>query len=348
MNLPTGLGLGLKPRVLAAWRSHPGAPSQAVAHILERQVRRSRAQLGLAVMYHGIGTGSGDRLTDPSPVHGRQLFEDQLALLVKRYNVVTASELRAAVRKRRPGEPLPVALTFDDDLRSHLDTAVPVLQAASVRATFFINEASPTPPPPYWWEVLALVWQQGRHRELSLFRAGHPPTAPEAAFQISRLHPRERTQVEMELTQLVSMSATTPRLTKRDLTLIVEAGHELGFHTKRHANLTSLQPDELARSLTEGRSTLADIQRAPVKVLAYPFGFADQRTAAAGRAADFDAGFTVRPSAVTPFTDPLLLGRMEPSLESVLHFRLQLALAAARGRIAQRPTGRRLTEAEGL
>jgi hypothetical protein len=54
--------------------------------------------------------------------------------------------------------------------------------------------------------------------------------------------------------------------------------------------------------------------------------------AAAAREAGFRSGFTSRPEAVTSDSDPLLLGRVEPSFRSKGHLALQLAGCLLRSR----------------
>ena len=63
----------------------------------------------------------------------------------------------------------------------------------------------------------------------------------------------------------------------------------------------------------------------PLGAIAYPHGKADARVAEAAKAAGFDLGVTGRYEPVVPSTDPLLLGRIEPTYASDAHFVSQLA-----------------------
>jgi SAM-dependent methyltransferase len=105
------------------------------------------------------------------------------------------------------------------------------------------------------------------------------------------------------------------RLAPADIARIAAAGHEIGFHTRGHRVLTELPDDELAHELADGRDELAAAAGAPVELIAYPFGVADARVAAAARSAGYGAGFTVAPAAVTPASDPLLLPRVDAPYE---------------------------------
>ena len=88
--------------------------------------------------------------------------------------------------------------------------------------------------------------------------------------------------------------------------------------------------DALAAALTDGREALEGAAGERIDTVAYPHGRADARVAAAARAAGFRFGFTGRPDAVDAQSDPLLLGRLQPTYRSAGAFALQLVRALAR------------------
>jgi hypothetical protein len=61
--------------------------------------------------------------------------------------------------------------------------------------------------------------------------------------------------------------------------------------------------------------------------IAYPYGDADHRVAAAARSAGYRRGFAGPGQAVAPDSDPLMLGRHDPGVGTVG----DLALVLARG-----------------
>ena len=65
----------------------------------------------------------------------------------------------------------------------------------------------------------------------------------------------------------------------------------------------------------------------PLELLAYPHGGADERVAAAARAAGYAVAFTTAAEAARPGTDELLLGRVECSYRSTSELALRLASA---------------------
>jgi peptidoglycan/xylan/chitin deacetylase (PgdA/CDA1 family) len=114
------------------------------------------------------------------------------------------------------------------------------------------------------------------------------------------------------------------------------AGHDVGFHTRRHDDLCGLADRELATAMAVGRAALERAAGSSTSAIAYPHGSADARVAAAARAAGFATGFTTDPAPVTRGTDPLLLGRVYPAAGAQGRFALELSRTLSR---ALRVTG---------
>src|SRR5829696_2239891 len=99
------------------------AAELALARALETRARRSGAMRGAAIVLHAFGPAAGDPDHEIDPAVGVAQLDGAVGYLSRRYALVRAADLPAAARTHRRGEPLPVALTFDDDLRSHRDFA---------------------------------------------------------------------------------------------------------------------------------------------------------------------------------------------------------------------------------
>src|SRR5438128_5419030 len=121
---------------------------------LERLVRLSGRRAGIALVYHRVAADDGYSRGVFTPYVHVNVFEDQVRHVLARYRVVPAKELQEVVRRRRRGERFPVAITFDDDLASHEDVALTVLQQARIPATVFLSGASLEQPYSFWWERL--------------------------------------------------------------------------------------------------------------------------------------------------------------------------------------------------
>ena len=302
---------------------------------LERAARRLGRPFGLAIVYHRIGDPLGDVEREIVPALGTQLFEAQLIYLAESFRVVPASELLPAVQAWRRGERYPVAVTFDDDLASHRQVAMPILQHVGVPATFFLSGASLVEPYAFWWERLQLAFDCGLLDIGSLI----PPPASEPARRrsaesihelarrIEELQPADRAAVAAALEARVGPDPPESGMRTGDIAALVAAGFEIGFHTLRHDRLPPLDEAALMRAMTDGRSEVERAVGGPVTVISYPHGRADERVAAAARDAGYSYGFTTRHQPIRTIADPLLLGRFSPSYHSMREFAFVLSRA---------------------
>jgi peptidoglycan/xylan/chitin deacetylase (PgdA/CDA1 family) len=323
-----------------------------LARLLDVRSRLSWRRLGLAVYYHRLGDEQGDLHATLGPPLPKSTFEDQLRYLAARYRLVTASELMSAVRLRRRGERLPVAITFDDDSPSHVEHALPLLARHGVRATFFLSGASLDGPFRFWWERLQAAWDRGLVDGALVDEWMGPHSGPgrpssatihEAAARIQALPRRERDAVAQRLLEVLGPDPAEAAMPTGHVQALAEAGHEIGFHTLRHDPMTGLDRASLARAVRDGREILEKLAGRELTSIAYPHGGADRRVADAAREAGFSFGFVADGGAVAPSEDPLLLPRRGPALGSLGHFALDVARA-----LATKPTLGHATEQRRL
>jgi len=280
----------------------------------------------VALVYHRVGDPPGDFSRELLPALGSRLFAEQVRYLSARYRLVPASRLIDAAAERRAGEPFPVAITFDDDLRSHAETAAPILVRAEAPATFFLTGASLRRPHRFWWERL----QEARDRDLDLRPLGIGSARGDIHVlgrAVEALPARRRDELHATLGRLVGPDPGNAGLRAEHVAALVADGFEVGFHTRRHHPLPGLAAAELDAAMAEGRAELEEVAGGRLTTIAYPHGRADGRVAAAARAAGFIAGFTGSPGPVTPASDPLLLCRVSPSYASVGELAVDVALA---------------------
>lgn len=298
--------------------------------------RASARPAGVALVYHAVGDPPGDPRCELVPSFGTSPFTAQLEHLVGRYRVVPPSRLDA-VLERRAGEPFPVALTFDDDLQSHVEVVAPILRRANLPAAFFLSGASLDRPQPFWWHDLqAVIEQRGASSsrlrslpELDLTPAIRrvPHAVHEIAEHIQRLPPERRSAVAEE----PRSHAGKPRraLSARAIDRLSAVGLEIGFHTRRHDHLSTLADDALGAAMTDGRDLFEAAVGRALTMIAYPHGKADGRGAEAARAAGYELGLTGLLPRVDPTTDPLLIGRVEAQTLTVRDFAAALAAILA-------------------
>ena len=299
----------------------PASARPTIARALEMALRLSARRIGLVLVYHAVRDDSAAAEREVDRAHDTALFEAQLRHVCRRYRVVAARELLGAVRARRRGERFPLALTFDDDLPTHVQTALPALRAARAPATFFLCGASLEGPYAFWWERLQRAVDSG----LDLTRLVGEPLAPRAlALRIEEETPGRRQEIEDELRRLVGEDPPESGMRATDVRALADAGFEIGFHTRRHDRLPPLSDTSLRDALSNGREALEAAAGRRLTMIAYPHGRADERVASAARAAGFEFGFTGAGEAVTARSDALLLSRIEPSFTDLASFAGQL------------------------
>jgi peptidoglycan/xylan/chitin deacetylase (PgdA/CDA1 family) len=316
------------------------AARMLLAVLVCRQARRSSSRVGVVLVYHRIGgRAGGDESREILAAVPGAVFDRQLRHLRRHYRVVSAAELLEAVRRRRRGERFPVAITFDDDLASHVRDALPALRRAGLSATFFLTGASLDGPHSFWWEDLQraiddeLMAPAGLpHVDVGAALARSPRAILDLAGAIVRLPPQQRDEVAGALREAVGPPSADNGLRSHDVRALSDAGCMVGFHTLRHDALPGLSDSELEQALRDGREALAAAAAAPVDLLAYPHGKADARVAEAARAAGFAFGFTTARGAVTADTDPLRIPRTVADLSAgALALRLARLFRAAAG-----------------
>lgn len=74
---------------------------------------------------------------------------------------------------------------------------------------------------------------------------------------------------------------------------LADGGWEVGSHTRSHPHLTRLDESDLAEELRSSREMCEQRLGRPCDTIAYPYGYVDQRVAAAAEAAGYRAGGAV-------------------------------------------------------
>jgi peptidoglycan/xylan/chitin deacetylase (PgdA/CDA1 family) len=314
-----------------------------LAGLLNFALRLTSRRVGVALVYHAVEDREGDPQRELVPPRERSRFRRDLRYLRRHYQVVSAAAFSAAVAARRRGRRFPVCVTFDDDLAQHVEHALPVLQEEQVPAMFFLCGASLESPNCFWWERLQRAVDNGVSigRVVDLLpeplAQGLPP-APDirlVAAQIQGLTPNERDEIHAQLLALAGPDPPGAGLRSEAVVALAQGGCAIGFHTRRHDDLRGLDDQGLSRALSAGRSDLESLAGLPVEMIAYPHGSADRRVAQAAKEAGFVSGFTTTACAVTPASDPLLIGRLAPDNKPSAG---EFALAMARTLVG-RPCG---------
>lgn len=292
-------------------------------------LRLSGRKAGVALMYHSVDQRRGDPHRELVPPHEAGLFESQIRHVVRHYEVVPADRLLDAAGARRRGQRFPVAITFDDDLACHEAITLPILRDLGTTATFFLPGASLDRPFSFHFERLQRAYDAGVPNLAGVVAGTRGATEPsslhELALVMVKMSPGERDGAAERLLASAGPDPEDSGIRRAAVRVLADGGMTVGFHTYRHDPLTGLSDAQLAEAMVLGRDELTEAAGAPIDVIGYPAGRADERVAAAAHAAGFRAGYTTRREPVTPDSNPLLLGRIGPSLRSVGALALELA-----------------------
>jgi peptidoglycan/xylan/chitin deacetylase (PgdA/CDA1 family) len=258
-----------------------------------------------------------------NPGQGSRGLAAQLRWVRRLGHVVDLGEALATLND---GGSLParsVALTFDDGYRDNLSIAEPLLRQLGIPATFFLVPSFLSDATSPWWEALAfaiqtttrpsLSWEGGLY---SLLGAGRRSAIETVSVRLKRLDQARRdTAVAAIVEQLEpERHADLARLfldwdDARDL---ARRGAAIGSHSLDHAILANETPSVQHKNLAGARRQLEDELQAPVDLLAYPNGTADDfdmTTEEAARDVGYRCGVTTIPGWNSASTPPYQLRR---------------------------------------
>lgn len=299
------------------------------------RIRALHHPVGAIVMYHRLAPRMGDPALEVSPALSASAFRVQLRYLKRTYDVVPVTSLLQRVQQRRAGERIPVSLTFDDDVSSHHAIAGPLLEEIKLPAAFFLTGACFDPRSWYWWHDVEQIRARGPdewravQRELSE-TAGWPRSPFREVIRTMVMLPAEQREAVAErLAALAGSRARDPGLPAPKIQDLARRGFDVGFHTRRHHGLQTLNDAQLSRAMREGLDDIAAVIGRRPDAIAYPHGQGDLRVAAAAESAGFSLGFTYVGGGITANDCPLLLDRVDAWAPSLGSFALRLARVIA-------------------
>ena len=304
-----------------------------------RMSRRSASPVGLILIHHEIAPVQGDPATDLLPALGADLFRAQLEHLQARYEVVPLRELSERAAQRSAGDPLPVAITFDDDLANHAAVAAPILAEFGFPATFFLCGRTLEGPSTLWPQDLqAVLDDESQGLEAARSKLGEQwhwarleMSIGDLVQTIEALPPDERDAVAVELREMAGPEPIDTGLSAAAVKGLAGAGFEIGFHTYEHYALQTLDAARLERAMSAGLDGLESAAGYRPTSIAYPHGRADLRIADAAMQAGFERGVIGAHAATGPGQHPLLMARVVGWTESLDAFSWALARLSAAG-----------------
>ena len=305
---------------------------RALATTIDAGSRRSGRLAGLILMYHGVAQTSDDPSRTLAPALAVEELRAHLEHLRRRYDVVPARDLQERAAARAAGDRFPVALTFDDDLESHRTLVAPLLTELGLPATFFLTGAMLDGAEAFWWQDLNVLYARGGEDWRQVCRECDRiwgPTGGGIGLKtlgdtIEMLPPEERDALAKRLREMVG-APPEPGLSEDGVRDLAGAGFEIGWHTRAHYQLQSLDDSALRDAMTDGLERLSAVAGQRLEAIAYPYGHADLTVAAAAARAGFERGFVWSERAVDRTSHPMLLDRVDAWQPSAAAFAFRLA-----------------------
>jgi peptidoglycan/xylan/chitin deacetylase (PgdA/CDA1 family) len=291
---------------------------------------------GLAVLtYHRVAR-------EPDPLRVRMLtageFRGQMRMLSRFFRPLALAEgLHALHAGTLP--PRSVAVTFDDGYADNVHVALPILAAEGVPATFFIA-TSYLDGGRMWNDTVIEALRQmapGEHRFQhaadGVLRVpadgGRRPLVLSLLAQLKHLPDDERRDAAAELAALADGPLPADLMMRRqDVGALLEAGMDVGGHTRTHPILAGLEAAKAEEEIVGGLEDLVSLTGRAVTSFAYPNGrrgrdYGDREVAILRRIG-VEAALVTDRGIVRPDSDPLQAPRLAPVHKDAARFAFTL------------------------
>ena len=192
--------------------------------------------------------------------------------------------LEAVKGLRRGNLPARAAcITFDDGYADNAEIALPILQKHGIPATFFVATGFLDGGRMWNDTVIELVrrapgqWLDLGAMGLGRFAIGSIPQRQQTIYallgKLKYLSMETRqSQVDEMRTRIPVMLPENLMMTSNQIRQLHNSGMEIGGHTVNHPILARLEKAAAQAEIANGKETLENIIRAPVKLFAYPNG----------------------------------------------------------------------------
>jgi len=253
-------------------------------------------------------------------------FRGQLRALARFFHPVG---LLDGLRRLRAGT-LPsraVAVTFDDGYKDNVQVALPVLREQGIPATFFIA-TSYLDAGRMWNDTVIEAVRRLTPGEHAFGHAGLeeisvPHSLDRRPLVLGLLNAlKHRPQDERQgaadrLAELAGQALPRDLMMRReDVKLLIEAGMDVGGHTRTHPILSGLPATQAEQEIAGGLDDIASITGRRPTLFAYPNGrrgldYGDREVGLLRRIG-VEAAFVTNRGVVTRNSDPLQLPRLTP------------------------------------
>lgn len=309
-------------------------------------------------MYHRIAAET----LDPWQLCVRaEHFEQQVAVLTKKFAVISAEELINGLQKKRLPQHA-VCLSFDDGYADNYLFAKPILEKWACPATFFIPSAFTGQHEPFWWDALQAILltapqlpqhfqmsiqdetvEQDLEEEATLTQEQKtkneswrlPQSAPTKRFALflkiwEHLKPLPHAEIQAVVNEIKTWANYNPvypdallPMNKEQLkNLSQHPLFSIGLHTATHPALAYHPEEAQYVEIAENKKALQPFE--PINAVAFPYGNYNNSTISVLKRQRLDAGFTTEARAIPAAANPLCLGRFPVTDQTGDSFEKQL------------------------
>jgi peptidoglycan/xylan/chitin deacetylase (PgdA/CDA1 family) len=217
-----------------------------------------------------------------------------------------------------------LAVTFDDGQRDNHDHALPVLDRAGMKASFFVPVDAVDGDAPLWHDQFGFAarWllTNDRPRALRMLDGlGVPDGLDDEALVLEAVEGSKRlpAAARLDLAGRLAAAAGSPRpawdgiMSWDQLRALARGGHEVGSHSMSHAILTQVDDAQLEREVRRSRERIRSELGVPCESFCYPNGNCDDRVVASVRQAGYLRAVTTAWGANRPGAGPFTLHRCD-------------------------------------
>ena len=258
-------------------------------------------------------------------------FDRQMKFLAETASLVSLRELSSRVSSGKSLPARPVAVTFDDSFRNIRETALPILRAHGIPATFFVSTGFVGTHRRFWVDIVehAVNYFKSSSLEIRLngvvqsfdiaIRERRIESVTVIKAAMKKMPPARRAEALSELISVTGVDdggdgvSNYENMDWDDVRALDEGEYEVGGHTVNHEIMAYLNDEDLEYEIGTCLNDLAENLGHSVDLFSYPEGQADhydERTISRLKA----HGVKVCPSAIGGInphgTDPFHLRRI--------------------------------------
>ncbi|HKW62484.1 MAG TPA: polysaccharide deacetylase family protein [Candidatus Acidoferrum sp.] len=246
-----------------------------------------------------------------------EVFAQQMEHLARFYRVVSMPDVLEAVETGRTLPKRAVLITFDDAYADFAEIAWPTLKELNLPATMFVPTAYPDyPERAFWSDALYQAFASTTKTELEVSPFGHLPLFPldqkRRSLRVIQdyltIIPHGEAQwvvdsvcAELGLGRIQRGSV----LSWDQLRELLREGLTLGSHTRTHAIMTRVRPDQMREEIQGSQEDLRRETGACLPIFCYPNGNHNVTVVSALRGQGIRLAFTT-------LSGPNKLGSVDP------------------------------------